>query len=661
MMASTRQADRDKAVYNALKTLRERTPRLLDVVGEGADASTLDWFQTLDARVLPRLSPDFPLIAAITGGGSSGKSTLFNSMVGAEVSTAGGRAGLNRRVLVGVHPDSAAKPAFLAELFRPFGATPQPMADRRILTTTGPPVYVANAALPERVILLDTPDFDVGVGGKYLNRGVAEPVLTAADVLIYIFTNATYNAKSNTDFIRSQLTRIGRRPCILVYRAYASFSDDEVRAHAETVASNLYGPQWQRHVLAMFRADDSNDVASGKAPSRPRRVGGGPDLIATLKGLDPRALRKGQNGAMIADVLTAASGTLNKAGLARDNLAIYRDSLRLAEGQAVAAALLHLPINAIVERIREIFERTDSGFLRFSRKAGRVTGAPLRGLMKLIGKGADKAAAAAGKVDPIELTRNALVEAANGLRRQVLARELTATTTATDPDGGTIIDAIGDLRDRAGLVGATRPLSEGTQAGGSTNIYVAAHPAIEPARQHLMTRTWAAELEDIAAAATPLMALPTALDEELEQIVVEFRQDMPLMKKARAALIGSLNLIPPVVGIVYVFATVDPVGGSTLSAKLSSVFGMHDLWATVTIPASSGLDDATRSHLKKLLDPVVQRWLKSRARPVESLFRQHLTGQLLTLADRRVDDADQLMTRLTAALDDVKAQEPQDG
>ncbi|PKN55650.1 MAG: hypothetical protein CVU56_20295 [Deltaproteobacteria bacterium HGW-Deltaproteobacteria-14] len=634
--------------HDALKTLRERTPRLLATLGVTASEADLAWLRTLDTRLLPRLSPDFPLIAAITGGGSAGKSTLFNSLVGAEISTAGGRAGLNRRVLVAVHPAQTARPDFLAELFLPFGAPPTPMGDRQVLTTPGPPVYVAQAALPRGVILLDTPDFDVGAAGAYLNRDVAAPVLSAADVLVYIFTNATYNAKANTDFIRGQLTAIGRRPCVLVYRVYQSYSEADVLAHAETVAYNLYGDDWREHVLAIFRADDDNAVAAGAAAMIPRRVGGGPGLLDTLSALDPRELRREQNGVMLADVARAAGATRDAARGERALLALYRDALRLATSHGVATALAELPLNRIVERIREVFEQTDPGFIRFSRRAGRVTGAPFRGLMRLV-KGADPAAATPA-VDPRELVRGSLIAAANTLRRQALGEEISAVTSAGDPDGASLIDRVAAVREARGLHGGERPLAEPSHAGGGVNLFIAAPPALDAARASLLARDWSAALARISEHASELLELPAALDAELASIVADFRRDLPFLKRARAALVASLNLVPPMLGIVYVFATADPVGGTSISAKLGSLFGLNDLWATVTIPASSGLDDLTRAHLKRLLDPVVQRWLATRAEPVGALLDAEVIGPVLSEATRRVDAADALLDAVTAAL-----------
>jgi nicotinamide riboside kinase len=69
------------------------------------------WTHALDVKLLPKLHPDFPLVVAICGGGSAGKSTLFNSLVGRPVSPMGGRAGLNRRVLAALNEPTSGRMA----------------------------------------------------------------------------------------------------------------------------------------------------------------------------------------------------------------------------------------------------------------------------------------------------------------------------------------------------------------------------------------------------------------------------------------------------------------------------------------------------------------------------------------------------------------------
>jgi ribosome biogenesis GTPase A len=84
----------DLSLYDALKQLRNHIPRIAELLKLGSDV--------VDAKLLSRLAPDFPVVAAICGGGSSGKSTLFNSLVGKHIAPTGGTAGMNRRVLFSV-------------------------------------------------------------------------------------------------------------------------------------------------------------------------------------------------------------------------------------------------------------------------------------------------------------------------------------------------------------------------------------------------------------------------------------------------------------------------------------------------------------------------------------------------------------------------------
>ncbi len=212
-------------------------------------------------------------MVTICGGGSSGKSTLFNSIVKEELSPVGGSAGLNRRVLFSAHEELLENPDFLSALFEPFGTLPRPLKDRNELTTPGPPVYVSSNAIPKSLVLMDTPDFDTGAKGVYTNREVSRQALESSDILIYIFTNSNYNNRENTDFISEMLTSIGMRKCFLIYRVYPSFETQEVQEHAMTVAGNLYGSVADQYVLGVFRTDEDNAVASGEKIMTLRPVG----------------------------------------------------------------------------------------------------------------------------------------------------------------------------------------------------------------------------------------------------------------------------------------------------------------------------------------------------------------------------------------------------
>ena len=152
-------------LYDALKQLRDFIPRLADVLKLGVEAEIDFWSDIVDAKLLSRLAPDFPIVAAICGGGSSGKSTLFNSLVGEQISATGGTAGLNRRVLFSIPARRAGQSELLVDLARPFKDVPEPLKDKEELTIPGKPLYVANHSALNNMVILDTPDFDTGAKG----------------------------------------------------------------------------------------------------------------------------------------------------------------------------------------------------------------------------------------------------------------------------------------------------------------------------------------------------------------------------------------------------------------------------------------------------------------------------------------------------------------
>ena len=151
--------------YDALRQLRDHIPRLADLLKIGNDEEIRFWQDIVDAKLLSRLAPDFPMVAAICVGGSSGKSTLFNSLVGENFAPTGGTAGLNRRVLFSIPAARAEQTNLLADLAQPFKSELQLLQNPEQLTVPGEPLYVLNQSPLNNLILLDTPDFDTGAKG----------------------------------------------------------------------------------------------------------------------------------------------------------------------------------------------------------------------------------------------------------------------------------------------------------------------------------------------------------------------------------------------------------------------------------------------------------------------------------------------------------------
>jgi hypothetical protein len=80
------------------------------------------------------------------------------------------------------------------------------------------------------------------------------------------------------------------------------------------------------------------------------------------------------------------------------------------------------------------------------------------------------------------------------------------------------------------------------------------------------------------------------------------------------------------------------------------MFGMHDLWALVSIPASAGMDETGRQRLTDMLEPVVKRWVENRASIVRRLFEETLSGAVTRDVDETGETAEVLLKRIGSEL-----------
>ena len=140
----------------------------------------------LDDYVIPRLAAiDAPLLAVVGGSTGAGKSTLVNSVLRREVSTTGVLRPTTTSPVLIHHPEDSRwfrDSRVLPSLARVTGATdaePQPGTVR----------LVASDELPSGMALLDAPDIDSVVAA---NRGLANQLLQAADLWLFVTTAARY-------------------------------------------------------------------------------------------------------------------------------------------------------------------------------------------------------------------------------------------------------------------------------------------------------------------------------------------------------------------------------------------------------------------------------------------------------------------------------------
>src|SRR5215218_3940910 len=198
-------------LLDAVACLRERTQALalpLDVEGVAvARRERGELVDQLDDYVLPRLRAlDAPLLAVVGGSTGAGKSTLVNSVLRESVTRSGVLRPTTRAPVLVHHPDDRRwfeGGRVLPSLARVTGAeTDANLAEDggRIRSVR----LVASAALPPGLALLDAPDIDSVVSA---NRELAQQLLAAADLWIFVTTAARYADAVPWDLLRGAAER----------------------------------------------------------------------------------------------------------------------------------------------------------------------------------------------------------------------------------------------------------------------------------------------------------------------------------------------------------------------------------------------------------------------------------------------------------------------
>jgi len=640
----------DQNLIDAIKKLRADIPRVMDVLGLDRHKETESWAQIIDKKLLTKLSPDFPLTVTICGGGSSGKSTLFNSIVKEELSPVGGSAGLNRRVLFSAHEELLENPQFLSALFEPFGTLPRPLNDRNELTTPGSPVYVSSNAIPKSLVLLDTPDFDTGAKGVYINREVSRQALESSDILVYIFTNSNYNNRENTDFISEMLTSIGMRKCFLIYRVYPSFKTQEVQEHAMTVAGNLYGSVADQYILGVFRTDEDNAVASGEKIMTLRPVGKeDPPFLDALKRIDTQKLRLELLSSILNDVSIRSQELLVQIKISNQELHLYLDALQTAQSHCVHESLQHFPVDRVMKRFVDIWMSTDPPFVKAMRKTGSIIELPFKVLVgtakKIKGAFSDKETPA-DQGDFNDVVKEDLLSAVNRMKTQTLNAEISVSATLKDPVARRMAEAVEEIRAQRGLKSNENPRKEVENEKGALTFSVSAHPAILPQQETLRRVDWKSIQQSILSQQKVIAELSHDIEKDLKNIADGFRSKMGTWTKIRQMFAAFLNVVPATAAVTYILSTGDPVGAVGIKVKLSGLFGLHDLYALIAIPATTGLKKADQNQLKEMLSPIIQTWLNSKLKAVQDLFEKEITGPIIHRATDALQSSDVLITQI---------------
>ncbi|MFN8640431.1 MAG: GTPase [Candidatus Binatia bacterium] len=328
---------------------RERLP---------AAAQALD---LLERDLLPRSAGgDAYLVVGIVGPNNAGKSALFNALVGRPLSPSLPTGGATRRLVGAANPALLdrlrAEPTLTRFPLRPF---PADAADAPLQPSDDPAALLvaAETALPDGLMLIDTPDFDSVLED---NRLASESLLAVADLVVAIVTRHSYQNRAVVRFLEHWLQH--GRPWMLVYN---EAGDAEVAAaHAAKLAADVgtapLAAFWAPHSLAVQRGEARLDLLAlpGQPPGGPLRA-----LlfdVAAIADVKARALDAAL--ARLRDRLDEAAAALAADALRAGAVLQAAEARALEAGMRVAAAAM--PARPFVDAFRTVLDRRSNPLSR---------------------------------------------------------------------------------------------------------------------------------------------------------------------------------------------------------------------------------------------------------------------------------------------------------
>ncbi len=410
-----------RTVPDALHELRDRVAGLrfgLAIPGrDDAVRSARGIVDQVDDYLLPRLRDlDAPMLTVVGGSTGAGKSTLVNSLLGAEVTQAGVLRPTTRGpVLVCSPADRAAFAGdrVLPGLVRVTGAADggDPHSGLRL---------VVHDALPPGLALLDAPDVDSVVTA---NRDLAGQLLAAADLWIFVTTAARYADAVPWDVLHTAVQR-GTAVAVVLDRV-----PPEARSE---IAEDLAGMMRRAGLeAARLFVVAEGALVDGRLPDT--EIG---PLRDWLRGL---ALDREQRDAVVRQTLAGALDSLDARVL---------DLLAAVEDQEAAADTLWARADVAYQSARaDVDESVASGSLlrgevleRWQEFVG--TGEWMRGLQAAVGRMRDRIGSAfTGRPTTTDGVQQSIGSSVAGLlvASADSAAERTATAWRALPGGAALL------------------------------------------------------------------------------------------------------------------------------------------------------------------------------------------------------------------------------
>lgn len=607
---------------------------------------------TLNRSVIPQLSSDCPLLVAVTGGGGTGKSTIFNFLAGAKVSASDPRAGYTRRMVAAIHPKVAADKQKMELLFERFRANSRP----RALTSPeealepGDPVYVECPSIPEHLVLVDTPDFDTGTKEGFTNRDAAREILDVADVVLYIATNATYNNKSATDFVRSVLSEIGVRKVALLYRFSPVYDDDMVREHMTVALSNLYPDKQtaKKACIGIWRIDESNEVAAGKCNPEIRPINGGASLADVLAALDPTKTRTDVMRGAIDESLRHADKWIQESETEALKYVAYRDSLKFLTSVESLECMKITPQREVLRLFLEEWEHAQPKFVRYGHCLSRTTLKAARGVKGFVKGLVSKNQSLSTDNGPSfeETFRTEFLKSVQRLRKDMELHRVSFDFPKKDPDMRHLFEALEtlckkfpddyrlvDVNSKNYTAEVARPvdLDIDTDNGRSVDKW----------------------LDAVCAKAAAIVGETESLRPDVKNLVRSIREKMTLLQKAKEWSWASLDSLAVLGSLCYVVATGDAFTGGTLM----SMFGLNDL---VAIPALGtffgGHGKIDEKNVQEQMKRLFTIWAEGKTNQIRPILEEEISGRDIAACDKTAKRLEGALGGLKSALADAHQQ-----
>jgi GTPase SAR1 family protein len=653
-------------LHDDLKRVRYAVERLHSDMTLKTDIDLDTFLSVLDTRLIIPLDPDYPLMVAVCGGGSTGKSSLFNALIQSHTSAVKSGSGWSRRVLAAIHPDILERPDFLNQLFERFGKAPEKLTSQDELLVPGDPRYVLSDKIPRNLIVMDTPDFDTGDGKNYINRELVRPVLHASDVLLYVFTVQTYNNLENTRFIRSMLTEIGKRKVVFVYRCSKKLPEADVNEHTLHLARIIYGDAYPGLLQGIYRVDEDDLVVTQEAFMKIRPASGYPDIHDLLAALDKTQTRTEFIHTALTDVCRDAHKTLSAAKKERLIAESYYIALRIKTSWAVAEALKSFPQKELLDEFLAIWEKLQPGYVKLL-KQGKKLAIPIKYAAKTIKKWKSRKTEQVEKkqADPDLQFEVNLKRAATQLHQDIQGAEIKVETTDTDDQGHKLAEIIESLatmiENNDDEQNYPRVKKQASQTRDSFVVYaVKPHGmnGIHAEGGQLSEDTglpWKDTLDGIKSRLMKHTGVSNEIHQQLVRIAQEKRNAMSGRDKFLEVLSAGLTAVPAIGAVTYVLMTGDAViGAPNVYAALGGLFGLNDLFAVVSIPASEFANRVDRANLGSLLKKVFVAWYQDKKDLVEQTLIEYVSGDSLNVLKRRLDMTDSSIRDLEQALTGIE-------